>query len=236
MAIDLSSKSKTDMVSDPESLTHQQIKARVPILLGVMSQCPDALYCEDVFNRVLSYVENIVEMDLTFLAKINVSEPTYGVTCRHGVGECTGNIHELCAIHQTDQTDMAFSLPIVRNRWRKWWDFVMCSNEGGRWEPGKEAVGKECAERVGLQYSGREGLKQCIHGDQGEELLKSSARRTAKLGITNSCTVIIGGKRRCVRDDERWKDCDVPIEEFGEIDGFVKVIREEYGRLNVISQ
>ncbi|KAG9020465.1 hypothetical protein FS842_007304 [Serendipita sp. 407] len=69
MAVDLSSKSKTDMVSDPESLTHQQIKARVPILLGVMSQCPDALYCEDVFDRVLSQVENIVEMDLTFLAK-----------------------------------------------------------------------------------------------------------------------------------------------------------------------
>ena len=34
---------------------------KVPVTLGVMSRCPDALLCESVFNQVLTKVEGKVE-------------------------------------------------------------------------------------------------------------------------------------------------------------------------------
>ena len=40
---------------------------KVPVVLGVMSACPDAILCESVFDRVLQQVGNKVELSLTFL-------------------------------------------------------------------------------------------------------------------------------------------------------------------------
>jgi hypothetical protein len=42
---------------------------RVPVTLGVMSQCPDAMLCESVFDRVLKEVMDIVDMQLTYLGQ-----------------------------------------------------------------------------------------------------------------------------------------------------------------------
>jgi hypothetical protein len=41
----------------------------VPIQLGVMSRCPDALLCETVFDQVLDKVGSKVDMSLVFIAK-----------------------------------------------------------------------------------------------------------------------------------------------------------------------
>ena len=42
---------------------------KVPITLGVMSRCPDALFCENVFDTVMSHVgKERVEVDLAFIA------------------------------------------------------------------------------------------------------------------------------------------------------------------------
>lgn len=40
---------------------------KVPVLLGVMSACPDALLCESVFDRVLKRVGSKVDISLTFI-------------------------------------------------------------------------------------------------------------------------------------------------------------------------
>jgi hypothetical protein len=40
---------------------------KVPVVLGVMSQCPDALLCESVFDRVLQRVADKVDLSLTFI-------------------------------------------------------------------------------------------------------------------------------------------------------------------------
>jgi hypothetical protein len=42
---------------------------KVPVVLGVMSRCPDAILCESVFNRVLQRVGEKVEISLSFIAK-----------------------------------------------------------------------------------------------------------------------------------------------------------------------
>ena len=42
---------------------------KVPVQLGVMSRCPDALLCESVFNEVLNRVVDKVDLSLIYIAK-----------------------------------------------------------------------------------------------------------------------------------------------------------------------
>lgn len=42
---------------------------KVPVQLGVMSRCPDALHCEDVFDRVLERSSQKVEFSLQYIAR-----------------------------------------------------------------------------------------------------------------------------------------------------------------------
>lgn len=42
---------------------------KVPLTLGVMSQCPDALLCESVIDRTLQHVRNKVDLSLTFIGR-----------------------------------------------------------------------------------------------------------------------------------------------------------------------
>jgi hypothetical protein len=42
---------------------------KVPVVLGVMSRCPDALICESVFSDVLKEVGDKVNVSLSFIAK-----------------------------------------------------------------------------------------------------------------------------------------------------------------------
>jgi len=41
---------------------------KVPVVLGVMSRCPDAILCESVFDRVLQRVGDKVDISLSFIA------------------------------------------------------------------------------------------------------------------------------------------------------------------------
>jgi len=44
-------------------------QVRVPVILGVMSRCPDALLCESIFDSVLKHTWDIVDISLSFLGK-----------------------------------------------------------------------------------------------------------------------------------------------------------------------
>lgn len=204
------------VTSNQQVLEHTTSPRKVPVTLGVMSQCPDALYCESVFDEVLKEVGDIVDLRLSFIGRINSTEPEHGVTCRHGPGECTGNIHELCVAS-------------LYNSYTQWWPFVICSNGHGRFAVGTEEVSKECAHGLGLSWK---KIKNCVDSDGkkgGEALLKKSVSQTRELGIERSCTVIINGHKRCVRDDEEWKECE---DGYGVAD-FVRTIREAHDSLVV---
>ncbi|GAB1519762.1 hypothetical protein RhiTH_002831 [Rhizoctonia solani] len=186
---------------------------KVPITLGVMSRCPDALLCEGVFNHVVSEVSDKIDIGLAFIGKLNDSEPLYGVTCMHGEYECAGNIHELCAIAHTSSHD-------------EWWPFLRCLNYNGRNQIGLEDASRKCARVVGIDWD-KSGIGACVAGDEGKRLLRESVEYSKRNQITTSCTIIINGKVRCIRDST-WKECDdghTPAD-------FVRRINSEYDKLN----
>jgi hypothetical protein len=41
---------------------------RVPVMLGVMSRCPDALLCETLFDNVIPRVANKINLSLAYIA------------------------------------------------------------------------------------------------------------------------------------------------------------------------
>ncbi|KAG2156053.1 hypothetical protein DEU56DRAFT_867566 [Suillus clintonianus] len=189
---------------------------RVPVILGVMSRCPDAILCESVFNRVLQSAGEKMDISLSFIAKPNASEPLYGVTCMHGQEECAGNVQQLCAAkyHSTSE----------------WWSFVQCQNFQGRDNIGTPETALNCAKAVGIdwengkagQCAGKDGL-----GKEGIQLLQQSAKDSMAAGIQKSCTVIINGRQVCIRDGT-WYECEgghSPTD-------FIRQINEEYDRLN----
>ncbi|KAF8477879.1 hypothetical protein JB92DRAFT_3091411 [Gautieria morchelliformis] len=194
---------------------------RVPVLLGVMSRCPDALLCESVFDGVLKQTWDIVDITLSFVGKLNNADPDFGVTCKHGVAECRGNVQELCAMH-------------VANTPQDWWNFVQCLNFEGKEDVGDPGLAERCA---GLTYipwydmtdgtSTRMGIKSCAEGQQGKDLLKASVTQTEHLGIKTSCSIMISGKTRCIHDGT-WKKCETGHS----VEELVGYIQNEHQRLN----
>jgi hypothetical protein len=192
----------TMALAPPLAVQHQFPTAisdnmKVPVVLGVMSRCPDAILCESVFNRVLQRVGEKVELSLSFIAKPNASEPFYGVTCKHGQVECAGNVQELCVAkyHSTST----------------WWSFVQCENFQGSDNIGTPETALNCANAAGIDWeNGKAG--QCAgkdgRGTEGIQLLQQSARDSITAEIQKSCTIIINGRQVCIRDGT-WYNCEV---------------------------
>ena len=57
------------LVLQDDALLRMDADIRVPVTLGVMSQCPDAMLCEAVFDQVLKRVMDIVDLNLTYVAR-----------------------------------------------------------------------------------------------------------------------------------------------------------------------
>jgi hypothetical protein len=191
---------------------------KVPVTLAVMSQCPDAILVERVFDHVLDSVMNRVELQLIYVAQINSSEREFGVTCKHGPVECAGNVQQLCAAKYEELN--------------RWWSFVHCQNYYARDEIGTPAVALKCAKIANIDWENGE-TGQCAgkdgsgKGAEGILLLQKSVRTTKVLGITRSCTILINGRRVCVHD-EIWKECEAghtPSD-------FIRQINTEYERIN----
>ncbi|KIY49185.1 hypothetical protein FISHEDRAFT_65248 [Fistulina hepatica ATCC 64428] len=191
----------------------------VPVVLGVMSMCPDALACESVFDQVLKKVSSKVDISLVYIGQIDESEPDFGVKCLHGAQECAGNVQQLCAQKYA---------PVSR-----WWEFVNCQNYQGRYKVGLPDIALKCASSAQLDWKNGP-IGQCAgvdgsgKGEEGISLLQESVLISQGLGIEKSCTVIINGEKVCIRDDGTWKEC----ENGHTINDFVKQINAEYERLN----
>lgn len=88
----------------------------------------------------------------------------------HGVGECVGNVQQLCAAKYSP----------------RWWDFIQCSNSHGRYQVGVPDVTLECAKQVGLDWEGS-GVGRCAGLDgksrEGIELLQESVALAKSLEI-----------------------------------------------------
>jgi hypothetical protein len=78
-----------------------------------MAKCPDAELCEGIFvgslsphtavrayaplqDKVIDRVGELVDLELVYIANVNMTENEFGVSCKHGREECLANIHQLC--------------------------------------------------------------------------------------------------------------------------------------------
>ncbi|THH21586.1 hypothetical protein EUX98_g8354 [Antrodiella citrinella] len=195
-----------------------QRAVKVPVVLGVMSQCPDAILCESVFDDVVEQVGGKIDLSLTFIGTINTSDSEFGVTCKHGPGECAGNVHELCA-SKYESFD-------------KWWPFVQCQNKLPRLDIGTPAATLQCAAESDIAWDegpagACAGPDGSASGEEGVQLLKESVKVTASLGITKSCTIVINNKQVCIRDSD-WYSCPGGHEP----EDFVRQIETEFAKLN----
>lgn len=50
-------------------LQQTELDVKVPVILGVMSRCPDALLCESVFSDVVKQTSNKINLSLTFIGR-----------------------------------------------------------------------------------------------------------------------------------------------------------------------
>ncbi|KAG0150026.1 hypothetical protein CROQUDRAFT_38946 [Cronartium quercuum f. sp. fusiforme G11] len=182
----------------------------VPVALGVMSKCPDAQICEDVFDRVLAEVSDKVELTVVYMGDLD-DTTGYGVRCRHGDNECRANIQQLCyrAIH-----------PSLHD----WWSFIQCQNYAGLPRVGDEDLARSCAK---LNGHGWKEVRKCVEGAQGRTLLRSSVLEARDLHVLKSCSIYLNRQLVCMHDSS-WKQCPsghTPSD-------FISLIKEEYEKIN----
>jgi len=206
------------MQSPMKSIKEDDVK--VPVQLGVMSKCPDALLCEGVFNQVIPKVENKIDISTVYVAKIDPKDETFGVTCLHGPQECAGNVQQLCVFAHESR--------------KVWWEFDQCQNFEGREQIGTPELALKCARTAGIDWEASEtgqcaGLDGSGTGEEGIALLKKSVKLGKEMDITKSCTIVINGRKVCVHDST-WKEC----ENGHSVGDFVRQINDEYARLNQV--
>ncbi|KAJ3522343.1 hypothetical protein NMY22_g11928 [Coprinellus aureogranulatus] len=192
---------------------------KVPVQLGVMSACPDALLCESLFNDVLASAEGKVAGSLTG-ACVESMIPIRNLACGANMDR-----------KSAPETYSNFVSKKYAG-WPNWWEFVQCQNAQGKSEIGKSEVALKCAEAAHIDWESS-GVGECAGldgsgtGDEGIDLLKQSLQYGQALGITKSCTILINERKVCVHD-ATWKECEAGHE----VADFVKQIEDEYQRLN----
>ncbi|ESK95975.1 secreted protein [Moniliophthora roreri MCA 2997] len=192
---------------------------KVPVQLGVMSRCPDALICENIFDQVLTKVANKVDISLIYIANIDPSEPEIGVTCKHGREECVGNIHQLCVQKYTS--------------FAHYWEYLHCTNFQGIPQIGLPQTAYKCAKAANIDWDGS-GIGACTGpdasgtGEEGISLLKDNVLLGKQMGLKTSCTVVINGEEVCIHDGGDWRKCN----NGHTVNDFVRQINDEYNKLN----
>ncbi|CAO3636709.1 unnamed protein product [Cunninghamella blakesleeana] len=206
----ISDNSDEDMSSHPLQyhFGQTQDKGFVPVDLFVISKCPDAVYCENVFNQVLHIVKVPVRLDINYIAEFSPNQP-YQHICKHGESECLGNIQQLC-YHN------------VYPKVNQWFQFNLCLNKHYRMIGLNNSLAKSCAYQLNTLY---EPVEKCTQSELGASLLIESAQKTKALQVSKSCTIFIDNKLRCIHDSS-WKDCEGGYR----VEDFVRSIEEAYYR------
>ncbi|KAG8865422.1 hypothetical protein FRB96_000313 [Tulasnella sp. 330] len=220
--------------STPDPSTYAAVSdkgnVKVPITLGVMSRCPDALFCEEVFDSVLDEVGfDKVDVTLSFIARFDGFEPKYGIKCMHGVQECDGNVQELCTSkHRGGSKAVA-----------EWWPWLQCFNAGGLGNVGNVGRARECAEMSGFDWDdGSNSIAECAKGSEGVELLKESVKNTQALEIQwVQRSFAWRGKAARSSSAARLDVCMTELGKIARLGGhsvseLAQSINDEYARLN----
>eukprot|EP00002_Diphylleia_rotans_P014598 TRINITY_DN2844_c0_g1_i3.p1 TRINITY_DN2844_c0_g1~~TRINITY_DN2844_c0_g1_i3.p1 ORF type:complete len:215 (-),score=41.35 TRINITY_DN2844_c0_g1_i3:252-896(-) len=172
---------------------------KVPVVLYIMSRCPDASTCLRTFDQVAESVGEIMDIKTEFITH-NLGGT---VTCSHGERECDGNKAQLCAQKISNDTMRAFQ-------------FSVCQTTNFMRVPDNTV---DCGKQLGLDIA---KLQECIRDDSAA-LLRESGSRTESLGIKRSCTIYVNNAKVCIKDGS-WYDCP----QGHEVSDFVKQICRSY--------
>ncbi|CAG7930932.1 unnamed protein product [Penicillium olsonii] len=222
-------------------------QTRIPLEAHIMSKCPDAKAClQQLVLPTMEQISEKVDFRLNFIARYvilcskthsnsitppsthdlwlmiitSVSPNNEEIECKHGPGECIGDMLLLCAANLPFPATGDEALlppqyprtPIVRSL-----GFANCLINDFDQIPEREFV-HQCAMEFGIDF---EALNKCASQQNddpdnggnggpplsGIALLRESAGRSESLGIHTSCTVRLDDTVWCVRDDGEWKDC-----------------------------
>ncbi|KAF2020026.1 hypothetical protein BU24DRAFT_431605 [Aaosphaeria arxii CBS 175.79] len=167
--------------------------SKVPLEVHIMSKCPDARDClEQLVVPTMANVSDKVDFKLSFIG--TTTDDDDGVKCMHGQTECLGNILELCAASEYPDPKIYLG-------------FTMCLSRQYERIPKKDLI-EDCALEHGIDF---DTLNHCMSRDDGAygmDMLRKSVQRSAKLGVSTSCTIRLNGKTRCVVDGGEFRDCD----------------------------
>ncbi|KAA8648272.1 hypothetical protein EYZ11_007767 [Aspergillus tanneri] len=189
----------------PEDAELLSEPTRVPLEAHIMSKCPDAQYClKHLVVPAMEQISDKVDFDLSFIA--NVSDTSSDIQCKHGPGECIGNMLILCAENLPFPEGSDFRMPTIRSL-----GFSNCLIDSYHDIPDRALV-EHCALEHGIDFN---ALNRCASKQQddpdaglsGLALLRESALHSADLGVKTSCTVRLDESIWCVRDGGVWKDC-----------------------------
>ncbi|KAI1118835.1 hypothetical protein F5Y14DRAFT_446646 [Nemania sp. NC0429] len=123
-------------------------KDLVPLEAHVISKCPDTRDClRELLLPTMIRAYDKVNFTLTYIGTPTEND---GVECKHGPGECMGNIIELCA-HQL------YPDPKI------WLGFTMCLTKDYQDIPQRELV-EDCALEHAVDF---EKLNECATRDDG---------------------------------------------------------------------
>jgi len=183
------------------SVNDEKKNRKVELEIHIMSQCPDAKDCmEDlVFPALEQLGPDIVDFKMSFIGKTQLRNG--GVACLHGPSECLGDMIHICGakLYPYNST--------VENHNATFIPFSTCLIHDYQNLPNKTFI-EGCAKEGKVDF---EKINQCVSDpgfEGGVELLRSSFDWSEYLGVRTSCTVRLGGKRRCVRDGGKWTDCE----------------------------
>ncbi|KIW63785.1 hypothetical protein PV04_08757 [Phialophora macrospora] len=167
-----------------------EAEEKVPVEIHIMSKCPDARDClRELIVPTMVEVSEKVNLTMSFIGSIDPNSDA--VSCKHGPGECLGNIILLCAAK-------------VYPDMKLWLGYANCMISDYPDIPKRDLV-ESCAMEHGLDF---QKLNSCI-SDEGEgiDLLRASIERSQENNVTKSCTVRLAGEIRCIRDGGEWYDC-----------------------------
>jgi hypothetical protein len=155
-----------------------------------------------------------VNFTLSYIGSTPADGSEDEVLCKHGPTECLGNIIELCAAHVYPDPKIYLG-------------FTLCLSKKYSEIPSRNLV-HDCALEHGMDFA---TLNDCASKEDGAfamRLLKESVLRSQAVNATKSCTVRLEGKKRCVRDDGVWKEC----EKGSTVESLVDEIEEIWKREN----
>ncbi|KAI1142935.1 hypothetical protein F5Y05DRAFT_136519 [Hypoxylon sp. FL0543] len=157
--------------SNLPSTTNKPILAAgelVPLEAHIMSKCPDARDClRDLVLPAMMRVYDKVNFTLSYIGTPTEND---GVDCKHGPGECMGNIIELCAHHLYPDPKIYLG-------------FTMCLTKDYKTIPQRELV-EDCALEHAIDF---EELNKCATKDNGAlgmSMLRESVQRSADVCCT----------------------------------------------------